>query len=82
MLTLGLVIETSPRQAPEGDFMRAVDSRLTGPADVNIAPRHGQRLDIQGLRMVAVLSVFALITCVRPSGGFVGVDVFFVIFGL
>lgn len=41
----------------------------------------GQRLDIQGLRMVAVLTVFANHLWGWPHGGFVGVDVFFVISG-
>ena len=41
----------------------------------------GQRLDIQGLRMVAVLTVFANHLWGWPRGGFVGVDVFFVISG-
>ena len=40
-----------------------------------------QRLDIQGLRMVAVLTVFAVHLWGWPQGGFVGVDVFFVISG-
>jgi peptidoglycan/LPS O-acetylase OafA/YrhL len=40
-----------------------------------------QRLDIQGLRMVAVLTVFANHLWDWPRGGFVGVDVFFVISG-
>ena len=44
------------------------------------AQKH-QRLDIQGLRMVAVLTVFADHLCGWPRGGFVGVDVFFVISG-
>jgi len=39
------------------------------------------RLDIQGLRMVAVLTVFAFHLTGWPKGGFVGVDVFFVISG-
>ena len=40
-----------------------------------------QRLDIQGLRMVAVLTVFANHLWHWPRGGFIGVDVFFVISG-
>src|SRR3954470_6125734 len=45
------------------------------------AERTHQRLDIQGLRMVAVLTVFANHLWGWPRGGFVGVDVFFVISG-
>lgn len=42
---------------------------------------HHQRLDIQGLRMVAVITVFAFHLVGWPRGGFIGVDVFFVISG-
>jgi peptidoglycan/LPS O-acetylase OafA/YrhL len=45
------------------------------------AARSHQRLDIQGLRMVAVLTVFANHLWNWPRGGFIGVDVFFVISG-
>ncbi len=45
------------------------------------AARGHTRLDIQGLRMVAVLTVFACHLWHWPRGGFVGVDVFFVISG-
>ncbi|MDQ0767989.1 peptidoglycan/LPS O-acetylase OafA/YrhL [Pseudarthrobacter defluvii] len=41
----------------------------------------GLRPDIQGLRALAVLAVIADHTFTYPSGGFVGVDVFFVISG-
>lgn len=50
--------------------------RLRGEAE-----QTHQRLDIQGLRMVAVLTVFAVHLWGWPQGGFVGVDVFFVISG-
>ena len=40
-----------------------------------------QRRDIQGLRAVAVLAVIAAHVFQVPAGGFVGVDVFFVISG-
>ena len=43
--------------------------------------RSGARLDIQGLRALAVLAVVADHVWGRPVGGFVGVDVFFVVSG-
>src|SRR5689334_5386059 len=39
------------------------------------------RWDIQGLRAVAVLAVIVDHLCAWPGGGFVGVDVFFVLSG-
>lgn len=46
-----------------------------------VAPKSSFRRDIQGLRAVAVLAVVADHLFKWPSGGFVGVDVFFVISG-
>ena len=43
---------------------------------------HAQRDDIQGLRAVAVLTVIAAHAGLGLSGGYVGVDVFFVVSGL
>lgn len=45
------------------------------------AKKKGFRPDVQGLRMVAVLAVIADHLFHWPTGGFVGVDVFFVISG-
>jgi len=58
--------------------------------DRNIAPRRppttapvarGHRLDIQALRALAVTMVVVEHVTGRPTGGFVGVDVFFVVSG-
>lgn len=54
----------------------------SGPEkEVTKAPAGALRFDIQGLRAVAVLAVIADHVFAWPSGGFVGVDVFFVISG-
>ncbi len=55
---------------------------VVGPANGRQPPRRGLRRDIQGLRAVAVLAVIGNHMVASPIGGFVGVDVFFVISGL
>ena len=50
-----------------------------GPAGTHRSSR--QRRDIQGLRALAVVAVIVNHLFERPAGGFVGVDVFFVISG-
>jgi peptidoglycan/LPS O-acetylase OafA/YrhL len=47
-----------------------------------MAPSTAYRADIDGLRAIAILAVVAFhVGLPRTSGGFVGVDVFFVISG-
>ena len=46
-----------------------------------LKPSHGFRLDIEGLRAVAVIAVILDHLFFWPRGGFVGVDIFFVISG-
>lgn len=57
------------------------DIKSTDVASAGASKHKTFRPDIQGLRMVAVLAVIADHLFRWPSGGFVGVDVFFVISG-
>jgi peptidoglycan/LPS O-acetylase OafA/YrhL len=63
----------------------AKDRRLAGVASIlsvtQSAPRTAWRADIQGLRALAVIFVVAFHAGLPTPGGFVGVDVFFVISG-
>ncbi|MFB6893248.1 acyltransferase family protein [Kitasatospora sp. NPDC056327] len=69
----------SAAEPPAGPAGRGAPS---GPAERGARPERGFRPDIEGLRGVAVLTVLAFHAAVPGfTGGYVGVDVFFVISG-
>lgn len=61
--------------------MSAVRPLSQSAEEQSSRPNDGHRLDIQGLRAVAVLAVVAFHAGLPVPGGFVGVDIFFVISG-
>jgi peptidoglycan/LPS O-acetylase OafA/YrhL len=71
--------------ATTAEWDRALDASQPEPARVRVRRRRrrsrDKRRDIQGLRMVAVVAVVINHLTGRLQGGFVGVDVFFVISG-
>jgi peptidoglycan/LPS O-acetylase OafA/YrhL len=67
---------------PAHEFRQAEPKATTVSQDVGARTLQGtRRIDVQGLRGVAVLSVVAFHAVLPLSGGFTGVDVFFVISG-
>ncbi|MBN1170643.1 MAG: acyltransferase, partial [Micromonosporaceae bacterium] len=67
-----------PQRHPEQTDRASVPDGTLPPGP---PARPGHRLDIQGLRAIAVLMVVAFHAGTGVSGGFLGVDVFFVISG-
>jgi peptidoglycan/LPS O-acetylase OafA/YrhL len=68
--------------APAGAPPHRQQGEVTGPGDpAGKAGKVGFRPDIEGLRAIAILTVLAYHAGLPVRGGFVGVDVFFVISG-
>src|SRR5690606_29014711 len=69
-------------QSTSGEAMSLSTTSGTAEETRRVRPaRHAFRPDIQGLRAVAVIAVLLDHLFGWPTGGFVGVDIFFVISG-
>lgn len=65
-----------------GPYANSRYGRTVGqPRKISVMHHGARRPDLQGMRAVAVLAVFSNHLFDWPSGGFVGVDVFFVLSG-
>jgi peptidoglycan/LPS O-acetylase OafA/YrhL len=70
--------DTQPRTRAESGARRRAAPRV---AEAAVTPRTKKRMDLQGLRALAVGLVILNHAFAWPAGGFVGVDIFFVISG-
>src|SRR5262245_17890454 len=76
----GRLADSTYAAAMQGSEGSVADPEAPSAASVT-SPARPRRADIQGLRAVAVIAVVAFHAGLPVSGGFVGVDVFFVISG-